>query len=39
MKLAKPFLATIVATVSLSWVPAAEAARTRHYYIQAEDVT
>lgn len=40
MKLATPLLAAIaVAAVSLSGVRAAEAARTRHYYVQAEDVT
>jgi len=39
MKLATPLLAAMaVATVSLSGVRAAEA-KTRHYYVQAEDVT
>ena len=39
MKLATPLLATFaVATVSLSGVRA-DAAKTRHYYVQAEDVT
>src|SRR6185503_18759103 len=38
MKLAKSLLATVVATVSLTGATAAEA-RTRHYYVQAEDVT